>query len=60
MEWIYINDESEIPIDKTVIVEDCNGWMGQAYQKNGGWWLETFGIMEIRFMKIVRYFIVVD
>lgn len=60
MEWIYIADESELPTDKTIIVEDFYGWMGQAYLKNGKWVLETFGQVsfDIEFERIIKYFVV--
>ena len=60
MEWIYVADESELPTDKTIIVEDSNGWMGQAYLKDGKWCLETFAQVsfDIEFDQIVKYFIV--
>lgn len=62
MEWIYISDEEKIPKDKTVIVEDKNFWMGQAYFENGKWYLETFGRTseKIEFSKIERFIIVSD
>ena len=63
MEWIYINEDSEIPEDKNVIVEDCNGWIGQAYKTpNGDWVLETFGQVswEIAFDKIIKYAVLDD
>lgn len=62
MEWIYISNEEDIPKDKTVIVEDENFWMGQAFFEKGKWYLETFGrtSAEIEFSKIVRYFVVSD
>lgn len=57
--WIIIKEDTKIPIDKTIIVEDVNGWIGQAYWNNYGWVLETFGQIheEIYFDKIIRYFI---
>lgn len=59
MEWINVNEGSEIPTDKSIIVEDCNGWTGQAYKTNGGYWaLETFGQGDIVvFDTIVRYMV---
>lgn len=62
MEWICISNEEDIPKDKTVIVEDENFWMGQAYYENGKWYLETFGRtnQKIEFSEIKRYFIVSD
>mgnify|MGYP003418681883 CR=1 FL=1 len=57
--WIIIKEDTKIPIDKTIIVEDVNGWIGQAYWNNYGWVLETFGQIheEIYFDKIIRYII---
>jgi hypothetical protein len=57
--WIDIKEDSIIPIDKTIIVEDINGWVGQAYWDNYGWVLETFGQTntEIYFDKIIKYII---
>jgi hypothetical protein len=62
MEWIYISEQDQIPTDKTIIVEDENFWMGQAYFENGKWYLETFGrtFGKIEFAKIERYFVVPD
>ncbi len=59
MKWIEVTEDTVIPIDKTIIVEDCNGWLGQAYWNNYGWVLETFAQTnhEIYFDKIVRYMI---
>ena len=62
MEWINIirNREDEIPTDKTIIVEDCNGWIGQAYLNEGRWVLEIFDqtMKNIEFSTIVRYLII--
>lgn len=61
MEWIIINDDSEVPTDQTIIVEDIHGWIGQAYRNsNNELVLETFGQIsrEIKFDKIVRYLII--
>jgi hypothetical protein len=62
MNWIEVTEDTIIPIDKTIIVEDVHGWMGQAYWNHYGWVLETFGQIEreIYFDKIVRYFIVAN
>lgn len=60
MEWVNVKDQSEIPTDKTIIVEDENGWIGQAYFDNGNFLLEIFTqtSVNIKFDTIVRYLIV--
>jgi hypothetical protein len=61
MEWITINDESEIPLNKNVIVEDVIGCIGYAYfnDANSSWELETFGRTKpVVFDKIIRYFVI--
>lgn len=63
MNWIKIEDESELPRYKTIIVEDENNWMGQAFFNDsiGRWQLETFSQTNpVFFDKIERYFIVPD
>ena len=62
MNWITVDKDNKIPIDKTIIVEDVNGWTGQAYWNSYGWVLETFGqsYKEIYFDEIVRYFVIAD
>lgn len=59
MEWITVTENTIIPTDKTIIVEDENGWIGQAYWNNYDWCLETFNQINnfIYFDKIVRYMI---
>ncbi len=60
MEWISVTEDSEIPTHKTIIVEDVNGWVGQAYFEDGWFFLETFGqiVSHIKFDKIIRYIII--
>ena len=60
MNWIEVSENIIIPIDKTIIVEDINGWIGHAYWNNYGWVLETFGQIhkDIYFDKIIKYMIV--
>ena len=60
MKWIDVWKTDEIPKDKTLIVEDCNGWMGQAYFEDGKWILETFdqSFNKIKFDKIRRYIVI--
>lgn len=59
MEWINVDNQNEIPTDKTIIVEDINGWIGQAYKDGDVWTLETFGQISfsIDFGEIKRYVI---
>jgi len=59
MEWIEVDNQNEIPEDKTIIVEDINGWIGQAYKNGNVWTLETFGQISfsIDFGMIKRYII---
>lgn len=66
MKWIEIDPSihstKQIPLNETVIVEDENGWIGQAYWNDYDWVLETFGQVyrDINFGQIVRYFILKD
>lgn len=60
MEWISIKSSDELPENKTIIVEDVNGWIGQAYKNGDVWSLETFGQISfsIDFDEIIRYFVI--
>ena len=60
MEWIDVSENSEVPTDKNIIVEDSNGWIGQAHFDGQDFVLETFGQVSfsIEFAKIVRYIII--
>ena len=63
MDWIKVENGNEIPTDKSIIVEDENGCIGQAFYDNGleAWLLETFGRTEpVYFDKIERYFVIPD
>lgn len=66
MKWINIDQDNYstygIPTNKTIIVEDEHGWIGQAYWNNYDWVLETFDLIEheIIFGKIIRYFVIDD
>ena len=62
MQFIYVTNQEEIPTDKTIIVEDENFWIGQAYFYKGKWYLETFGQTnsKIEFSKIIRYLVLID
>lgn len=60
MEWITVSDSNDIPIYKTIIVEDINGWIGQAYYYKGEWALETFGHGEKIFFDVIIRYIVLD
>jgi len=59
MEWINVTDQKTIPVDETIIVEDDNGRIGQAYFNGKKWVLETFGeaSFNIEFDEIIRYII---
>ncbi len=59
MNWINVTKDTKLPRDENIIVEDENGWIGNAYFDDYGWRLETFGrtSKEIYFDKIIRYFI---
>jgi hypothetical protein len=58
--WIVVNNENEIPTNKTIIVEDENGWIGQSYYNGSVFVLETFGQLswDIVFGKIEKYLII--
>lgn len=62
MEWIYVENQDDIPKDETIILEDENFWIGNAYFENGKWYLETFNrtSTKIEFDTIVRYLILKD
>lgn len=41
-----------MPKDKTIIVGDCNLWIGQAFWTDDGWQLETLRLPNEKALKL--------